>query len=244
MVWTLIINSRSSLKTRITTCESIPGQSWLTGATPLLRRVKLESTIIKPSLSLYFTDYEAQYWNLLSGLIPNEIGRAALMGNLYAESNLIPYRLEGDFTQGYTLSMQYTNNVDSGAITKETFINDGKGYGVAQWTFSSRKETLYNLWKTEAYDSIGSLVLSVEMLTQELNKQYVDVLNELRNAADLRAASDYVLFNFENPDDKSEAVQLERYNYSKNIYDKYAGKAPEPIVKSKSKLWMYLRREG
>lgn len=198
---------------------------------------------VKQAPSVYFTDYESVYWNLLAELISNEIGRAALMGNLYAESNLIPYRLQGDFTDGYTLSIQYTTNVDNGTITKESFINDGKGYGVAQWTFSSRKEDLYNLWKSGGYDSIGNVSLSIAMLSQELNNQYIDVLYQLQNAVDLRTASDYVLFHFENPDDKSEAVQIERYNYSKAIYDKYSGTKPV-VPKKKHNFWIYFRREG
>lgn len=189
-------------------------------------------------------DYESAYWSALTW-IPNEIGRAALMGNLYAESGLIPYRLEGDFTEGYTESITYTDNVDSGMITESSFVTDGKGYGLAQWTFSTRKQKLYTLWKSGGYDSIGSFELSVKMLEEELKNDYPDVMTVLLNATNLRTASDYVLFHFENPDDKSETVQLERYLYSKNIYDKYQGTIPIPLPeKRKSKLWMYMRREG
>ena len=50
-------------------------------------------------------------WNLLLADIGNEIGVAALMGNLQAESGLIPYRVQGDFSSGYSESIAYTEKV-------------------------------------------------------------------------------------------------------------------------------------
>ena len=38
-------------------------------------------------------------------------------------------------------------NVDNGTYSKESFVNDGAGYGLAQWTYSSRKKALYEYAK-------------------------------------------------------------------------------------------------
>ena len=40
---------------------------------------------------------------------------------------------------------QYTKAVDNGTYTN--FIHDSAGYGLAQWTYWSLKEDLYNLCK-------------------------------------------------------------------------------------------------
>ena len=93
--------------------------------------------------------FEERYWNALIKEIPNDYGVAALMGSLDAESNLTPFRKQGDmnFTGGYPDSVSYTNNVDSGVITEDSFVNDSIGYGVAQWTYHTRKQGLYDLKK-------------------------------------------------------------------------------------------------
>ena len=61
--------------------------------------------------------------------IKNEIGVSAIMGNLAAESNMLPYIVQGDVTPPYTFSREYTAQVDSGAITKSEFVNNGPNGG-------------------------------------------------------------------------------------------------------------------
>ena len=73
-------------------------------------------------------------------------GALGLMGNWMAESGLEPGRLQGDFTQGRTYSRAYTDDVASGRIGRGQFGRDQKGYGLAQWTYYTRKEDLYDFW--------------------------------------------------------------------------------------------------
>ena len=56
-----------------------------------------------------YSEYEKQIWDALNADIQNDYGVAGMMGNLYAESSLFPGRVEGDFTSGYTISVNYTN---------------------------------------------------------------------------------------------------------------------------------------
>ncbi len=74
-----------------------------------------------------------------AGLTPE--GAAGLLGNLQAESGLNPRNLQNSFEKklGFT-DESYTAAVDSGAYTG--FVHDGAGYGLAQWTYSSRKAAL------------------------------------------------------------------------------------------------------
>ncbi len=177
--------------------------------------------------------YSKAVWDNLMTYINNSIGVAALMGNLYAESGIIPYRCQGDFSSinNFLPSKNYTKDVDSGVVSEYDFVEHGlyenkDGYGLAQWTYYTRKQGYYNAWKSGGYSSIGSLELALFYLKYELENDYTDTLNVLKNASDIHTASTYVLFNFENPDNKGEAVQNLRYSYSKDIYDSFNGSAP------------------
>ena len=69
----------------------------------------------------------------------NEYGIAGLMANLFAESALNPKNLQNSYEKslGYT-DETYTAAVDSGKYTN--FVHDSAGYGLAQWTYWSRKQ--------------------------------------------------------------------------------------------------------
>ena len=174
-----------------------------------------------------FSDY---IWAELYNFIGNEYGTAGLMGNLQAESGLIPYRLQGDFTSGYTRSINYTNNVDSGRYTESEFVNDSKGYGLAQWTYYSRKQGLYNMYVSGGYSSIGDVGLACAFLISELNSSYSSVLAVLRSATSVRQASDIVLHQFENPAEQGPAVEAYRESLGLAIYAQYAGGPYPPPV--------------
>lgn len=170
-------------------------------------------------------DYKTTIWNLLLADIKNEIGVAALMGNLEAESGLIPYRVQGDFSNGYTDSIDYTAKVDSGQISEYDFVNNGPGgggYGLAQWTFYTRKQELYNRYKS-GYPSIGDVNLACDFLLYELKTSYTSVYWTLVNATTIREASDKVLHEFEKPADQSESVEVKRAQMGTAIYEELTG---------------------
>lgn len=174
--------------------------------------------------------FASYVWAELYNFIGNEYGTAGLMGNLQAESGIIPYRLQGDFTTGYSTSIRYTNNVDQGIYTESEFVHDSKGYGLAQWTFSSRKQGLYNMYIAGAYSSIGDVGLGVAFLISELSSSYSGVLSVLRSATSVREASDIVLHQFENPAEQGPAVEVYRASLGQAIYDEFAGGGyPPPI---------------
>lgn len=79
--------------------------------------------------------------------IKNSYGVASLMGNLMAESGLRANNLQDSINRYRSITdEEYTMMVDNGIYTN--FINDKAGYGLAQWTFWSRKEKLYNYLKS------------------------------------------------------------------------------------------------
>lgn len=172
-----------------------------------------------------FNDY---VWAELYNFIGNEYGVAGLMGNLQAESGVIPFRLQGDFSTNYYKSINYTNNVDSGAISRDEFIHDAQGYGLAQWTYYTRKDALYDMYINGSYTSIGDVRLAVDYLIYELSNDYAYIMPTLRNATSIREASDIVLHEFENPEHQDPEVERLRELLSIAIYNEESGGTPPP----------------
>ena len=153
---------------------------------------------------------EERIWNYLRSAGLSACGAAGLMGNLYAESGLIPTNLQNSYEKklGYT-DAEYTAAVDSGAYTN--FAGDAAGYGLAQWTYSTRKANLHKFAKS-AGKSIGDLETQLAFLIKELSG-YASLFASLKTATSVRVASDRVLLEFERPADQSEAVKVKRAGF-------------------------------
>lgn len=166
---------------------------------------------------------EEKIWNFLIGKGLSKAGAAGLMGNLFAESALNPLNLQNRFEKklGYTDS-SYTAVVDSGSYNN--FVRDSAGYGLAQWTYWSRKQNMLEFARA-AGKSIGDLEMQLDFLFKELSEGYKSVLASLKTATTVKAASDSVLLNYERPADQSNAVKTKRAGYGQTYYDKYAGAA-------------------
>ena len=185
--------------------------------------------------------YGQAIWNALMLDIGNENGVAGLMGNLVAESGLNPINLENQYetSLGFT-DESYTEAVDNGTYTESQFVNDEAGYGLAQWTYYTRKQGLYDM-KQSMGVSIGSVDLACAYLLYELKNTYTGVYEVLKNATSIREASDIVLHDFENPAVQDEAVEIYRAMLGADIYDTYAGSIPTPTpTTSKRKKYNFL----
>ena len=101
------------------------------------------------------SDPEKHIWDFLMGKIGNAFGVAGLMGNLYAESGLKSNNLQNSFNKKLSImDEEYTMLVDGGFYPD--FVKDKAGYGLAQWTFWSRKQALLDFARAKA-KSIGDL---------------------------------------------------------------------------------------
>ncbi len=165
---------------------------------------------------------EERIWNYLTAAGMTACGAAGLMGNLYAESGLIPANLQNTYEKklGYT-DAAYTAAVDSGAY--DNFAKDSAGYGLAQWTYHTRKAALLAFAKA-AGKSVGDLETQLAFLVHELRESYKLVHYVLVTATDVKTASNVVLLQFERPADQSEAVKVKRAGYGQKYFDKYAQK--------------------
>lgn len=158
-------------------------------------------------------------WNFLKAKGLNEFGIAGLMGNLKAESGLKPTNLQNSLEKKLDLmDEEYTLCVDEGMY--ENFSKDAAGYGLAQWTYSSRKEALKKYADSKGA-SIGNLEMQLEFLWQELTTKYKGVLSVLKNAKSIQEASDIVLTQFERPADQGVSVKAKRAEYALEYYWKH-----------------------
>lgn len=169
---------------------------------------------------------DEKIWAYLKAQGLNDFGIAGLMGNLQAESGLTPKNLQNSFENapaktggvGYT-DESYTAAVDSGAYAG--FVTDRAGYGLAQWTYPTRKQALLNFVKTMRR-SIGDLEAQLGFLVTELAGSFPRVLAVLKSATSVQEASDCVLLDFERPADKSQSVKDRRAAMGLTFYNKFA----------------------
>ena len=147
-------------------------------------------------------------------------GAAGLMGNLYAESMLNPQNLQNTFERklGYS-DATYTKAVDSTAY--KNFVNDKAGYGLAQWTYYTRKQALLNFARSQN-KSIGDLDMQLDFLMKELKESFSKVYNSLKTVTSVREASNIVLLQFEKPADQSNTVKNLRSSYAQKYYEQFA----------------------
>lgn len=172
---------------------------------------------------------EETIWNFLYGKLGNAYAAAGIMGNLYAESALNPCNLQNSYEKklGYT-DAAYTAAVDDGSY--DNFIKDSAGYGLAQWTFWSRKQALLEFAQAEE-KSIGDLTMQLDFLWKELSENYAGLLAELTAATSATDASTAVLTKYERPADQGENAKAKRATYAQKYYDKYVPVAhPEKLT--------------
>lgn len=172
-------------------------------------------------MSLTGTTNEQKIWNYLKSKGLNNYGIAGLMGNLYAESGLVPNNLQNTYNASLGMSdVQYTAAVDTGRYSN--FVNDAAGYGLAQWTYWTRKKAMLE-YAQKANKSIGDLEMQLGFLIQELTNNFSGVMTTLKTATSVLQASNAVLLKFECPADQGTGVQNARASYGQKYYDKYAG---------------------
>lgn len=137
---------------------------------------------------------ETTIWNFLKSNGLNDYGAAGLMGNLFAESGLKPNNLQNSYESVLNMNDNaYVSAVDSGKYTN--FANDRAGFGLAQWTYPSRKQALLSFCKAAGV-SIGDLEAQLKFLLKELSESFPAVLKVLKGAMSVREASNAVLLKF------------------------------------------------
>ena len=188
--WNSVLGSSSSDDTSSTSSTSSSS-----GTTSTATTASLSALASKPSTPIAGVDNIAKIKTYLKSKGYSKYAIAGIMGNLEAESGLIPNNLQNTYNKSFGLTdSEYTEAVDKG--TYDNFINDSAGYGLAQWTYYSRKQNLLNLIKQRKV-SVADLPTQLDFLNYELG-QYglIDKLNSSKSVAD---ASTIMLQQFEKP---------------------------------------------
>ena len=152
------------------------------------------------------------YLHLLKSGLTSE-GACALMGNLNAESGLRANNAENGRT--ILSDDDYTAAVDNGTYT--AFVTDAIGYGLAQWTYWSRKQSLLAFSKSRGC-SIGDCEMQLDFCLKEIKERYSGLFNELCSTKDLKQATADVFTIYEKP-----AVNNidTRYKYAQKFYAEF-----------------------
>ena len=162
---------------------------------------------------------EQKIWTFLMSKGYTKEAAAGIMGVWQRESSFKPYIVQSH-TDSY--SKDYTAKIDNGTITKNKFAKDGPGgggYGLAQWTYYTRKEKLYDFAK-EKGKSIGSLEVQLEFFEKEINSdKFKGVKSKLNDKKTVEGATEYFLTGPYQGGTK--ASLKERVNNAKEIYNKY-----------------------
>lgn len=182
-----------------------------------------QTTTTTPTTSPSTTDNGKIIWDFFIGKGLNAYAVAGIMGNLTAESSLRPNNLQNTYEKKLGMTdASYTKAVDNGTYTN--FVKDSAGYGLAQWTYWSRKQALLEYAKS-VNKSIGDLTMQLEFMWKEL-QGYTSVMKVLKSATSIRQASDAILTGYERPANQSESVKVKRAGYGQTHYNKYASGTP------------------
>ena len=150
---------------------------------------------------------------------------AGIMGNFEAESNNEACRVQGDFTSDRRVSKQYANDTNNGV---NNFIHDSKGWGLAQWTYWSRKQNLLNCCRSYGV-GIENEEVQLRFFLSEMQNEYAATWRNLLICNSIYDAASLVCCDYERPAFNNIAA---RADYGNTIYKQYHGvetfPKPEP----------------
>ena len=164
---------------------------------------------------------EEKIWNYLISKGYTRAGVSAIMGNLNAESGLLTNNLEDRYQDRLGTDTYYTAAVNNKTYTKNQFINDRAGYGLAQWTYYTRKRGLYEMTVEQGL-SIADLKGQLDYLIKEI-EGYKYLNNLLKSTTSVNDASDIFLKDFEAP---LICNYQERRNFSWVYFNRYSDGMP------------------
>ena len=144
-------------------------------------------------------------------------GACALLANIQAES---AFRSNNVEDRSGIPDEVYTANVDNRSYSKEQFIRDELGYGIAQWTYFQRKEWMYDFLIGSGL-SIGDLAGQVKFLFWEMQNHFNKQWKLITTSNDLYTCTWELLDKWENPAEKKNNMNV-RYQNACNWYSKFS----------------------
>lgn len=140
---------------------------------------------------------ERSIYNALiaGGMTP--AGACGMMGNMFAESDLVSNNVQNNCTMS---DFDYTYAVDNGMITRCQFMADGFGYGLCQWTYPGRKDHLY-MFARDTGVSIGNEDMQVQFCLWELKNdgEFAELYKYICETDNVTEASERICKQYEKP---------------------------------------------
>lgn len=165
-----------------------------------------------------------EIYGILTGAGMTRAGALGMLGNMMAESGLVPNIAQRGMTK--LSDAQYTAAADNGLID---FAHDAVGYGLCQWTYHTRKAALL-AYSKQCGVSVGNLKMQCDFCVKELKEDYPVLWDILRTSDDINQCSDLICTQFERP-----AVNnlITRRNFAqeiaKEIPEKYTSPKTDPV---------------
>ena len=133
-------------------------------------------------------------YNILVGAGMTPTGAAAMLGNMQAESALRANNAQDGMTR--LSDADYTAQVDNGVYTR--FTSDAVGYGLCQWTYSTRKAALLAFAKARG-TSVGDETMQANFCIKELKADYSALWKYLCSTSNLHEATSRICKEYERP---------------------------------------------
>lgn len=160
-------------------------------------------------------------------------GALGLLGNLMEESGCEACRLQGDYDLTRSRSKAYAEKVDSGEISVHIFSRDAQGWGLAQWTYWSRKEALYYFCRGSGA-SVGDEMCQAAFIVKEMREGYPQLLQFLQTTDEMYTATKRVCEEYERPAINN--VQA-RYAMAKSIEAELSASPADETKPTKETCW-------
>ncbi len=146
-------------------------------------------------------------------------GACAVLGNMQAESGLHANIAQRGMTK--LSDAQYTAAANNGLLD---FARDGVGYGLCQWTYSTRKAALLSFAREKGV-SVGDEEMQTRFCIRELRTDYATLWKRLTTEHDLLALTEVVCTVYERPAHNN--VQA-RYEYAQKHFADFSNNEPSP----------------
>lgn len=152
----------------------------------------------------------------------NNAVAAGILASIDAESSFMPNNLQN--TSEKSLNMtddEYVKRVDNGTYTN--FVNDKAGFGIFQWTFSSRKQEFLKFIK-KLGTSIGDLNAQLEFFAREImsDTAIFNKLKSLPNTLNSAYQAGYIVCHDYEAPAEIETQSVKRGNAAKEYFKKYS----------------------
>lgn len=190
---------------------------------------------------IYGNSVQEKVWYALKSLGYSDVAVAGVMGNIQHESGFKTNNIQNSYESELGNDVEYTNKINDGKYTESDFSKDGAGYGLAQWTWHTRKKGLYQYAKSKEAN-IDDENIQVQYLIGELSigggaDGYAKYMlggtvngytaSDWENAKTVEDATKAFCYVFENPG--TPAIDT-RIIYAQQFYEMYQGRtAPEEI---------------